>query len=182
MEDARSDNRKDAPDARMAIPKDARACFICSKHHSPEARGMAVYEDAYVVASLMIAGAEERRAYLGYAIVETKRHAPALGDLHAQEAGAFGEAMNRVSAALRKALNAEHVYAFVQGDGVPHFHMHLVPRYAGTPDRYRHPVNILQWPDAPRGGAAELEAIRDSVRAALANVDEASCGRGEPAS
>ncbi|MBM7565169.1 diadenosine tetraphosphate (Ap4A) HIT family hydrolase [Paenibacillus sacheonensis] len=115
----------------------------------------------------MTARAEERLAYLGYAVVETKRHAPGLGDLNAEEARAVGETMNRVSAALKETQSAEHVYAFVQGDGVPHFHIHLVPRYAGTPPEYRHPMNLVHWPDAKRGGHEALQGIREALQARL---------------
>jgi len=34
-------------------------------------------------------------------------------------------------------LGAEHVYAFAIGDVLRHFHLHLVPRYASTPERLR---------------------------------------------
>jgi diadenosine tetraphosphate (Ap4A) HIT family hydrolase len=39
--------------------------------------------------------------------------------------------------AQREALGAEHVYAFAIGDALLHFHLHLVPRYADTPERLR---------------------------------------------
>jgi diadenosine tetraphosphate (Ap4A) HIT family hydrolase len=35
------------------------------------------------------------------------------------------------------ALGAEHVYAFAIGDVLHHFHLHLVPRFADTPQRLR---------------------------------------------
>ncbi|QHW33018.1 HIT family protein [Paenibacillus rhizovicinus] len=142
-------------------------CFICRKHASAEAAAGVVYEDESVIASLMAAGAGEHRAYMGYVMLESKRHVPGLGDLSEREAGAVGMAMNRISAALREGLQAEHVYSFVQGDGVPHFHMHLVPRYPGTPVKYWHPTHILQWTEAPRGGFGELEGIRGRIRDAL---------------
>jgi histidine triad (HIT) family protein len=42
----------------------------------------------------------------------------------------------RASRALREAAGAEHVYAQVIGDRVPHLHVHLLPRYPGTPEDY----------------------------------------------
>ena len=40
-------------------------------------------------------------------------------------------------AAQRSVLHAEHVYAFAIGDVLHHFHLHLVPRFASTPERLR---------------------------------------------
>jgi len=50
------------------------------------------------------------------------------------------------------------VYTFVIGDGVPHFHMHVVPRYPGAPREYWG-VHVDEWPGAPRGGPPEIVAL-----------------------
>ena len=62
---------------------------------------------------------------------------------------------------------AEHVYAAVIGHGVDHFHMHVIPRYPGTPREYWW-TRVDEWPDAPRGGDAEIAALAVRLRAALA--------------
>lgn len=153
-----------AGDGRM----DGEECFICRKHRNEAGPGRSLifHEDEQIIASLMAGGAETRGAYLGYAILETKRHVAGLGHLSPVEAKSLGAAMNVVSAALMRTLGAEHVYSFVQGDGVPHFHLHLVPRYPGTPEAHRHPTNILQWAGAPRGDLGELERLRVQLAAA----------------
>ena len=74
-----------------------------------------------------------------------------LGDLTAAEAPAFGSAVARASAALRTVAGAEHVYAMVIGDKVHHLHMHLIPRYPGTPQEFygfraAEVRNILDFP------------------------------------
>ena len=73
----------------------------------------------------------------GWLVVTSDRHARALYDLDAAEAAALGRVTARVMRAQREALGAEHVYAFAIGDVLRHFHLHLVPRYAGTPARLR---------------------------------------------
>jgi diadenosine tetraphosphate (Ap4A) HIT family hydrolase len=50
-------------------------------------------------------------------------------------ASALGPLAAKVMRAQREALGAEHVYAFAIGDALRHFHLHLVPRYADTPER-----------------------------------------------
>lgn len=73
----------------------------------------------------------------GWAVLTSERHARAWPDLDAPALAALGPLAARVMAAQRAALGAEHVYAFSIGDAVPHFHLHLVPRYADTPERLR---------------------------------------------
>ncbi|MBP3965624.1 HIT family protein [Paenibacillus lignilyticus] len=150
------------------MSKYVQDCFICRKHRGDvRSVGSTIYEDGHVHVGHIGFRGEEQTAYLGYVMVELKRHTPGLGDLSVQEAAAVGVIVNEVSRALKDVLRAEHIYSFVQGDGVPHFHMHLIPRYAGTPDHYRNPTNLINWPDAPNGGEAEVEKICSKLRAYL---------------
>ncbi len=73
----------------------------------------------------------------GWLVLTSDRHARAWYDLEPTELAALGPAAARVMAAQRSALRAEHVYAFAIGDVLQHFHLHLVPRYADTPERLR---------------------------------------------
>ena len=80
----------------------------------------------------------------------------------ASEAAALGQ----WAAAAAKALDAEHVYSSVVGHRVDHLHLHLVPRYPGTPRDYWWP-RLDEWPDAPRGGNAEVTQVVAQIRARL---------------
>jgi diadenosine tetraphosphate (Ap4A) HIT family hydrolase len=73
----------------------------------------------------------------GWLVLTSERHARALYELDDVEAEALGPLAARVMRAQRSALGAEHVYAFAIGDVLRHFHLHLVPRYADTPERLR---------------------------------------------
>ena len=73
----------------------------------------------------------------GWLVLTSERHARAWYDLEGSELTSLGTVAARVMAAQRAALHAEHVYAFAIGDVLHHFHLHLVPRYAGTPERLR---------------------------------------------
>ena len=72
--------------------------------------------------------------------------------------GQAWERQTRVSAS-----GAEHVYAFVIGDGVPHVHVHLIGRYPGAPREYWGP-RVDEWPDAPHGGEQEIAQVAARVR------------------
>jgi len=73
----------------------------------------------------------------GWVVLTSEAHARAWADLDPGTLAALGPLAARVMAAQRAALAAEHVYAFAIGDVVKHFHLHLVPRFAGTPERLR---------------------------------------------
>jgi diadenosine tetraphosphate (Ap4A) HIT family hydrolase len=124
-----------------------------------------IYEDDLVYAG-HVHTLGHPSAYLGYLMAEPKRHVAALGDLTDEEAAALGVLVNDLARALKTAQGAEHVYSFVFGDAVPHLHVHVAPRYAGTPREFWG-VRLREWPDAPRGGPREMAAVCDRVREAL---------------
>lgn len=144
------------------------ACFVCDKHRRGAAvDGGVIYEDDLVYAGhAHPAGRSD--SYLGYLIAEPKRHVVGLGELTDDEAAALGRLVNRLARALRDVQGAEHVYSFVFGDGrVRHLHVHVVPRYPGTPDDYRG-YRVTEWSEAPRGGIDEMTAWCDRLRAQFA--------------
>lgn len=144
-----------------------QACLVCRKHRG-EVRipGGAIYEDDLVYAGHAGACEDADHVYLGYLMAETKRHTPGLADLTDDEAAAIGLLVARLSRALKATEGAEHVYAFVIGDGVPHLHVHVVPRYPGAPRDYWG-VHVDEWPDAPHGGPDAMAAPCERVRAYL---------------
>jgi len=143
-------------------------CFVCRKHQGEiVVPGGAVYQDELVYAGHVQIGEGQSAAYLGYLMVEPKRHAAGLADLTDEEAQALGLLVSRLSKALKASEGAEHVYAFVLGDHVPHLHVHVVPRYPGAPPEYWG-VHVDEWPDAPHGGPDEIASLCGRLRAQLA--------------
>lgn len=145
-------------------------CFICRKHrgeiHVP---GGAIYEDDLLYVGHISSDSGE--AYLGYVIIDLKRHAPGLAEMQDEEAAAIGRMLTRVSQALKACLGAEHVYSFVLGDHVAHLHIHMVPRYPNTPPSYWG-FRIGSWPDAPTGGADEIGRVCANLRNHMAQQEE----------
>jgi diadenosine tetraphosphate (Ap4A) HIT family hydrolase len=141
-------------------------CFVCRKHRGQEAvPGGPIYEDDLLYASHKAAPPGER-TYLGWCFVEPRRHAPGLADLTDQEAQAIGWLVTRLSRALKAELGAEHVYAFVLGDHVPHLHVHLIARHPGAPEEYWG-VRVDEWPKAPQGDGAEIAVLVARLRTKL---------------
>lgn len=142
-------------------------CFICRKHQGEiNIPGGAIYEDELVYAGHI--RSDQGPTYLGYLMVELKRHAPGLAEQTGEEAQAVGLLVARLSRALKASEGAEHVYLFVFGHHVPHLHLHLVPRYPGAPREYWG-TKVDEWPEAPHGDATEIAAVCERLRAYLAN-------------
>jgi histidine triad (HIT) family protein len=106
------------------------------------------------------------RPYLGHLLIVTRRHAPGLADLTDAESAAVGRAAARLARALVEKGGAERVHSAVVGMGVPHFHLHLLPRYPGTPRRVAwHAVD--EWEGGAHGGAAEIAVRAELLRSAV---------------
>ncbi len=149
----------------------AAECFVCRKHREqgPLLPGGPVGEDELVIVSHLTPAAPDRPSgpvYLGHLLVEPRRHAPGLADLTDAEARAVGWWCAQASRALREAAGAEHVYAAVIGDKAAHLHVHLLPRYPGTPREYWWD-RVDEWPDARRGTQPEIATFVAGLRGFL---------------
>lgn len=144
-------------------------CFICRKHRGEVELpgGPLVRDDFFFVGHRALP--PDGPVYLGYFFIETIRHVEGLADLTTQEAERLGPLMARLSRALKVSERAEHIYAFVIGDHMPHLHVHMVPRYPGAPPEYWG-VRVDDWPAAPRGDAAAVEALCARLRHLLDTI------------
>ena len=147
-------------------------CLVCRKHieQGPLVPGGPVAADELVMVSHIAPadalGGQGTTAYLGQLLVEPRRHAPGLADLTDAEARAVGLWSARASRALRDIPGAEHVYAAVFGDAVPHLHVHLLAKFPGTPREYWG-VRVNKWPQTRRGTAAEIGGLVRQLRGYL---------------
>jgi len=143
------------------------SCFICRKHQGLEAVPCGpVYEDDLVFSGHSWSVEDDETPYLGGFIVEPKRHVLSWADLNDAEAERIGKVIRDVSAALKKAVNAEHIYVFVLGHNIPHLHIWVIPRYSGTPREYWG-FRVFEWPDRPAGTREAVEELYMKVRVAM---------------
>jgi histidine triad (HIT) family protein len=144
----------------MTILKDYKLdCFICRKHRGEILiPGGAIYQDEIVYIGHAQIREGEANAYLGYLMVEPKRHVLGLADLTNIEAQTLGLMVARLSRTLKVNERVEHVYAFVLGDFIDHLHIHVVARYPNAPREYWG-IHVDEWPDAPRGGEQEISTL-----------------------
>jgi histidine triad (HIT) family protein len=161
------------PNARLPenpLTVEARSqtdCYICRKHRGEEPMpGGPIFEDELVVASHGYHRERNPEPYLGHLMVEPRRHAFGVADLTDEEAAALGVAMSRVARALRASEGAEQVYVVVLGHHSPHLHVHLIPRYPGTPREFWDPFHVDEWPEAKHGGPDDAAEVAARIRAA----------------
>ena len=142
-------------------------CLVCRKHRGElPSPGEAIYADDLIYISHAGLWGDEEEHFLGHLFVEPRRHVAELGDLDSAEAQAIGLWTSRLARALMDVLDAEHVYSFVFGDGVPQVHVHVLGRQRGTPRDYWG-VRVDEWPRARRGGADEIAQVAARLRDAL---------------
>jgi len=103
----------------------------------------------------------------GHALVISREHYEDLLAMPPQTAGTIHELAARLAVALKAAVAAEGLNVLqnngrVAGQVVPHFHVHLIPRWAD--DGLRWP-----WPAKPADPAV-LKALADQVKARLSGA------------
>jgi histidine triad (HIT) family protein len=123
----------------------------------PSAR---VYEDARTLVIMDINPLTQ-----GHCLVLTKAHTPTLWDADLADLHAAVATAQRVAVAIREALKPDGLN-ILQANGpaafqsVPHFHLHLIPRWTGDGKGF-------DW-KLVAGDRAQIVAAGDRIRAALA--------------
>ena len=130
----------------MNDPSAAGACDICRIHAS--AADASVNEHAVSAMIAPVSGARDFAALechrgphwivrhhplpapiVGWTCLCAVRHVQGPADFHDAEADEFGRALRTVSRAIREVTGCDRVYAIAFGQGAPHLHMHLIPRF-----------------------------------------------------
>ncbi len=112
-------------------------CIFCriARHEAP---AYIVHEEARTIAFLDINPLSR-----GHTLVIPKEHYRDLFELPLEELQAVARAAQRVARAIMVGLEAEGLNLLqsngpVAGQEIPHFHLHLIPRYSGDGLRLGH--------------------------------------------
>lgn len=104
------------------------SCIFCKIIES-EIPSTKVYEDDLVVAFMDVNPLTD-----GHCLVVTKEHGETLFDIGSQSQQAVLPAVNKVARAIEKTLECDGFTMGINhkiGQGAPHFHFHIVPRWKG---------------------------------------------------
>ena len=143
----------------------ADTCLICDRQRTADPTRLVDGEHAV----LLHYPCDERtpEVYRGHLFVEPKRHVTVFGEPSDDEAAEVGRLMAAGSRLLTGVLSAEHVYVFSIQHLVAHVHIHVVPRYPGTPEEHWGGTELVRWEGGPRIEADEVERVVSRLREAL---------------
>jgi diadenosine tetraphosphate (Ap4A) HIT family hydrolase len=131
-------------------------CYFCQIVGGRDDRWN-VIEQTRLTATLL----NGRQFETGQCLVVPTRHAPTLLDLNEEEEAAIMAAGRRVARALVSAFDPDGVLLYQNngvgsGQEVPHFHLHVVPRQAGS-DWGVGPPHVARVEAHAGAGAARLD-------------------------
>jgi diadenosine tetraphosphate (Ap4A) HIT family hydrolase len=137
-------------------------CGVCQSLDSPS-----LFED-----DLWCVRHAEPAGVPGWMLMMTKRHVGGPAHFDDREATAFGPTLRHLSRVLEQVTGALRIYTAAMGESHPHFHAHLVPRYAVMP-REAKAWSVFDLQRAVGAGEipidrAEIARISEAYRRALA--------------
>jgi histidine triad (HIT) family protein len=118
-----------------------------------------VYEDERTIAFMDINPLND-----GHALVIPRVHAATIFEVDEADLGAAIVTAKRVANAIRQALRPDGLN-LLQANGaaafqsVPHFHLHLIPRFTGDGKGF-------DWPIVP-GDRGRIQGVAEKIRTAL---------------
>lgn len=111
---------------------------------------------------------------VGWTFLCAVRHVQGPADFNDREAATFGPALRRISALVRQLTGCDRVYAIAFGQGAPHLHVHLIPRFDA--DASTRAWAVADWYRAVERGEQqgadpdEVISLVRRMRAALAGA------------
>ena len=141
------------------------SCGVCASVDG-SARATPLYED-----DLWHVRHADPAGVPGWMLLITKRHVGSPAHFNNREAAAFGPALRHFERVLENVTGALRIYTAAMGESHPHFHAHMVPRYAAMPKDAK-AWSVFDLQRAVGAGeisidAAEVARISDVYRAAL---------------
>jgi diadenosine tetraphosphate (Ap4A) HIT family hydrolase len=147
------------------VPGDNAACLTCRLNSGElPAPGGVIHQD-----TLWQLQHVQPVALVGWLVLKPLRHVEAFADLTPEEAATFGPLTRRITRAMTEVLQPVKIYLnlYAEAAGFAHLHVHLIPRYAGTPPERRGP-GIFEYLRESKSGGQGRGAIADAERAAKA--------------
>lgn len=146
-----------------------RSCAICELHHDPE--GLDALEIAR--SDLWLLRHHPAPAPLaGWLLLDARRHLAGPLAFTDAEAASWGVAVRRASQLVQQLSGCDRVYAIAFGEGAPHLHLHLIPRFSADPDSTAWRVADLYRAVACGARApADATAVQELVRRARSLVE-----------
>jgi diadenosine tetraphosphate (Ap4A) HIT family hydrolase len=105
-------------------------CAICQLHEDPiQRQSHEIRRDAL----WLLRHHPDPAPLAGWLLLDARRHLGGPLDFTDPEAAAWGLAVRQASQLVRQLTGCERVYLIAFGEGAPHLHLHLIPRFAADP-------------------------------------------------
>jgi histidine triad (HIT) family protein len=134
------------------------SCLFC-RIVAGEVPAHVVYEDERFLAFL-----DHRPLFHGHALLVPREHVDTLFDAPPELLDGLARATQRLSVAVRDAMEAEGIFNAVNNvvsQSVPHLHVHVVPR------RRKDGLKGFFWPRTKYGSDEEAADVATSIRRRL---------------
>lgn len=113
---------------RNQHPSFTASCGVC-KSLSGSSPSQALYEDDL----WHVRHADAPYGVAGWMLLLTQRHVGGPAHFDDAEARAFGLALRHFEKKLEEVTGGLRIYTAAMGESHPHFHAHMVPKYASMP-------------------------------------------------
>jgi diadenosine tetraphosphate (Ap4A) HIT family hydrolase len=107
---------------------DTVPCGVCTSLSGPTAVRPIYEDDLWHVRHADPAGVP------GWMLMISRRHVAGPAHFDDKEAASFGPALRHFERILEEVTGALRIYTAAMGESFPHFHAHMVPRYAKMPN------------------------------------------------
>lgn len=107
----------------------------------------------------------------GWLLLDARRHLGGPIQFTAEEAAAWGIAVQQASQLVQQLTGCDRIYAIAFGEGARHLHLHLIPRFGSEPeseawkvaDLYRAVAAGCRPPAAPEAVQNLVERARQTL-------------------
>lgn len=143
----------------MPHPSFQPACGVCASLSGPQAKPPVFENELWHVRHI-----DAPYGVAGWMMLISQRHVGGPAHFDDREAASFGPTLRHLERTLEETTGALRIYTAAMGESHPHFHCHMVPRYAETPN------GAKAWGlfDLQRAaGAGEITVDPGQVRATI---------------
>jgi diadenosine tetraphosphate (Ap4A) HIT family hydrolase len=110
----------------------------------------------------------------GWLLLDARRHLGGPLAFTDEEAASWGPAVRHASQLVQRLTGCERVYLIAFGEGAPHLHLHLIPRFAADPASAAWSVaDLYRAVAAGERRPADPARVRELVAAARGLVEPA---------
>lgn len=137
----------------MSSSGDPAACGMCTKLR--ESASEAVFQNEL----WHVRPIDGPCAVPGWMLMVARRHVAGPAQFDAREIASFGPTWCHLQKVLLEVTSALRIYTAALGEASPHFHSHLIPRYAEMPKQAKG-FAVFDLERAARAGEVEVDTAR----------------------